>query len=635
MTKRLYFVAFLLILGTSLSDSDNSFPKNPKKDKQMKSDEKESLDTQNSGQELNENQRQKSNDLYEKAVKLLEKPDLNKRKAFSLLEESAKLDDMKAKEMVAKAHLFGDNLPIDWGRAFKYLESIPVNQSSSAHLFLGFMYSLGLGVKSSIEKSIFHYRLAANLDNSLAKMAMAFRYLYGLGEQKSCRKALDLYQNVATNVVEDSKHFGGNPINVRHLWQTKDFSDVRTYLIDKDLIGYYQFLAKSGDINARVSLGQLYYFGGYGVKKDRFRAFNLFKKLAESGNGNALAFMGKFHLEGSSFLQQNYTKAFELFEKSVEKGNPIGMTELGLMYRHGIGVEVNFEKAFRFFAQSSRNGWAEGLLQIGLLYMNGMGVARDYRKAVEYLTLASNSKHLLAFYNLGQMHSTGTGVIRSCPKAVSYLKSVAERGVWSQMLTEANADYEKGSILQAFMKFAFLSETGYELAQSNTAFIAENNEIPVITTNRNTRLNLALMYWSVSGMQGMTFSRIKIGDYHYYGLGTPVDYKMSALHYRRASEFQYSSQALFNLGYMHENGYGVQKNLKMAQIYYQMAAHIDNEAKIPVLLMTAKLRAQETIDSLIQIMNLENYFGTKWDLVLISVLFVALVIAIYIHRRNN
>lgn len=50
-----------------------------------------------------------------------------------------------------------------------------------------------------------------------------------------------------------------------------------------------------------------------------------------------------------------------------------------------------------------------------------------------------------------------------------------------------------------------------------------------------------------------------MGDYHYYGYGTSVDYETAALHYRLAFEQQHSAQAMFNLGYMHERGLGMKK----------------------------------------------------------------------------
>lgn len=58
---------------------------------------------------------------------------------------------------------------------------------------------------------------------------------------------------------------------------------------------------------------------------------------------------------------------------------------------------------------------------------------------------------------------------------------------------------------------------------------------------------------------GYTVARLKLGDYHFYGYGTIVDYETAVIHYRLASEQQHSAQAMFNLGYMHEKGLGIKQ----------------------------------------------------------------------------
>lgn len=62
---------------------------------------------------------------------------------------------------------------------------------------------------------------------------------------------------------------------------------------------------------------------------------------------------------------------------------------------------------------------------------------------------------------------------------------------------------------------------------------------------------------------GYTVARIKLGDYHFYGFGTDVDYETAFIHYRLASEQQHSAQAMFNLGYMHEKGLGIKQVSEM------------------------------------------------------------------------
>lgn len=153
--------------------------------------------------------------------------------------------------------------------------------------------------------------------------------------------------------------------------------------------------------------------------------------------------------------------------------------------------------------------------------------------ANKYFNLASQSGHVLAYYNLGQMHAVGLGIVRSCPMAVELFKNVAERGRWSERLMIAHQDYKSYHFDSAFIQYAFAGELGYEVAQSNAAFILDRGEANLFEDNgRYEELVRALQYWGRAASQGYSAAQVKLGDYHYYGLGTAFDYEAAALHYR-------------------------------------------------------------------------------------------------------
>jgi SEL1 protein len=56
-------------------------------------------------------------------------------------------------------------------------------------------------------------------------------------------------------------------------------------------------------------------------------------------------------------------------------------------------------------------------------------------------------------------------------------KNVAERGKWGEKLMEAHNHYREGRVDEAFVSYAFLAELGYEVAQSNAAFILDRGKI--------------------------------------------------------------------------------------------------------------------------------------------------------------
>lgn len=236
------------------------------------------------------------------------------------------------------------------------------------------------------------------------------------------------------------------------------------------------------------------------------------------------------------------------------------------------------------------------------------------------------------------MHASGIGMMRSCPTAVELFKNVAERGKWSERLMVSYQDYRAYKHDESFMQYALLAELGYEVAQSNAAFLLDRSDIKLFSNPKEDLLR-ALQYWSRAAGQGYSAAQVKLGDYYYYGLGTGiVDYEIAASHYRMASEQQHNAQAMFNLAYMHEQGLGMKKDIHLAKRFYDLAAETNVDAKIPVALALLKLQFMYKLESLQEdnlfklIMGLDENIASNWDLYLITIVTILLGMIIYSRR---
>ncbi|XP_067877796.1 protein sel-1 homolog 1-like [Heterodontus francisci] len=302
-------------------------------------------------------------------------------------------------------------------------------------------------------------------------------------------------------------------------------------------------------------------------------------------------------------------------------------------------LEVNYDLAFKYFQLAADQGWVDGQLQLGSMYYSGLGVRKDYKMAVKYFNLALQGGHILAAYNLAQMHGTGTGMMRSCHTAVELFKSVCERSRWSEQLTKAYSTYRRGDIDRALVLYLLLAEQGYEVAQSNVAFILDSKESRLI--NSEEIYSRALLHWNRAATQGYTVARVKLGDYHYYGYGTDVDYEAAVIHYRLASEQQHNAQAMFNLGYMHEQGLGIKRDIHLAKRFYDMAAEASTDAHIPVFLALGKLAVlyvteyvqQWDCADLWKLLDLDQLLGPEWDLYVMTMLALFLGTVIAFRQR--
>ncbi|EDV53970.1 protein sel-1 homolog 1 [Drosophila erecta] len=571
--------------------------------------------------------------VYDNAMYMLAKPSTDKRVAFILLKKAAAFNHLKARAELAWAVLLGHWMELNFNYAADEFESLAKEGVPEAHMGLGFLYSAGVGGKNvSQPLALIHYNLAALGDNTLAQMAMGYRYLYGINVPISCEKALVQYKRVAKKVASQITFANGPVVHrVRLLDDLENPGSPETEIVD-----YYKLLADKGDIQSQVGLGQLYYQGGKVTQQDHQKALEYFTKAATAGNAVGFAFLGKLYLEGSDQIKADNDAAFKYFSKASEMGDPVGQSGLGLMYLNGLGVPRDSIKALSYFTQAADQGWVDGQLQLGNMYFTGNGVKTDYKLAFKYFNLATQSGHVLAYYNLGVMNAYGMGMLRSCPAAVEFFKTVSERGRWSSRLMHAYSDYKDNRIDEAYMQYSLMAEVGYEVAQSNAAFLLDRKEVHVFN-DRHEDLIRAFYYWKRAAGQGYSAAQVKLGDYYYYGWGTSTDFETAAALYRKASDQQYNAQAMFNLGYMHEQGLGMKKDWHLAKRLYDLAAETNSDAKVPVAIALFKLQMLATIESIKEspyrfIFYMDENIAANWDLYMITVLTLLLGIIMYMRR---
>jgi len=577
-------------------------------------------------------------ELFEEGETLLNSPAPDKRPAWDLIEQSSKLGYIPAVLKLAWSHLFGSGHTIDPSKSHELFSSLVEKGNPEAQMGMAFLYATGTVVNSSQSQALLYYTFGAFGGSSWGQMALGYRYWSGMGVATSCEKALDYYRRVAQSVASEVSFSGGSTLQRIRLQDELDNGGHSGGMLDNDLIEYYQLLADKGDVQAQVGLGQLHYQGGRGVNMDHQNALNYFQQAADAGNAVAMAFLGKMYLEGGEAVGQNNETALKYFKKAAALGNPVGQSGLGLMHLYGKGVPKDYKKAFEYFQKAAEQSWVDGQLHLGNMYYNGWGVRKDFKMAIKYFNLASQSGHVLAFYNLADMHATGTGMLRSCPTAVELYKNVAERGKWGERMMEAHTDYRRGRYDEALMKYLLLAELGYEVAQSNAAYIMDRKETELY--NPEEMWKRALVYWSRAAAQGYSAARVRLGDYYYYGWGTDIDYETAASHYRIASEQQNNAQAMFNLGYMHELGLGMKRDIHLAKRFYDMAAETSVDAKVPVALALAKLAcvfAVKNMEELKILIGPETWDTLElyWDLYLLTLLLGLLGLVMVLRRPRQ
>ncbi|XP_042406303.1 ERAD-associated E3 ubiquitin-protein ligase component HRD3-like [Zingiber officinale] len=459
---------------------------------------------------------------------------------------------------------------------------------------LGFLYGTGLVRSQSRPKSFLYHHFAAEGGNMQSKMVLAYTYF----RQDMYENAVKLYAELAEAavasfliskeppVIEPVRIHSGTEENKEALRKSRGEADEGFQITE------YQAL--KGNSGAMFRIGILYYYGLRGVRRDHAKALLWFSKSAEKGDPRAMELLGEMYARGAG-IEKNYTKAFECFTLASRHKYYSAYNGLGYLYVKGYGVATkNYTKAREYFEKAAANKEPGGHYNLGVLYLKGIGVKRDIAAARNFFLMAANAGQPKALYQLARLFQKGIGFKKNLQVATELYKTVAERGPWSSLSRWALESYLKGDVGKSLLLYYRMAELGYEVGQSNAAWILDKYGEQNICmgesdfcTDTERHLRAHTLWWQASE-QGNEHAALLIGDAYYYGRGTDRDYERAAEAYMHAQS-ESNAQAMFNLGYMHEHGQGLPLDLHLAKRYYDQAIEVDPAAKLPVKLALVSL----------------------------------------------
>jgi len=128
--------------------------------------------------------------------------------------------------------------------------------------------------------------------------------------------------------------------------------------------------------------------------------------------------------EANAFKDTN----MEELQKKAEAGDPAALTQLGVAYMKGTGVEPNPEKGAELYRKAADKGYANAQWNLGFAYVRGAGVAKDYAQAAKFFRMAADLGYAPAEFDLGMMYLQGMGVARSRSQAIDWIVKASEHG---------------------------------------------------------------------------------------------------------------------------------------------------------------------------------------------------------------
>jgi TPR repeat protein len=126
---------------------------------------------------------------------------------------------------------------------------------------------------------------------------------------------------------------------------------------------WYRMAANQGDIDAMVSLGNIY----YGIRNDFNTAFHYYSDAADAGDADAQLSLAYMYLRGEG-VEQDYEKAFKWTEKSAKQGLAQAQNELGRAYEQ---MKQDYNKAIEWYKKAAAQGYRDAQKNLDRLYENG------------------------------------------------------------------------------------------------------------------------------------------------------------------------------------------------------------------------------------------------------------------------
>ncbi|KZT59631.1 HCP-like protein, partial [Calocera cornea HHB12733] len=589
---------------------------------------------------------------------------LNLTRAFHAYTAHAHLTGAPASQsMLGFFHAtgYGAVTPVDQARALLHYTFAALGGDQTAEMALGYRHWAGIGVPEDCMTALGWYE-------SAAERAMA-QFLSGPPGGRTLLLYPTRLSDLAGGVYGPGSSVASTGWNANRaaIRAGQARAAGETW---QDILEFYQYHTDQGELEYTLRLGRIYYHGTLytpaagasaggdavgAVLQDYRRARQYFLRIARHmwpKDNLAAPLLGKRELDersavlvaqacgylGRLFLRGEGVKADARlakmwFERGADYGDRECHNGLGILYKEGLLGSKDDTKAIAYFAGASGADLAEAQVQLGRYHLlNG-----DTPSATQFFDIAlRHGSPFEAYYYLAHIHahtaralsappgtsssSSGSG---SCAVALSWFKIVAERGAWrNDWMGEAERRWNTGHAQDrhvAMLYWAIAAESGHEIAQNNIAYLLDKAH-PAHTGEDFERTNAsaraALVYWTRSAAQNNIDALVKVGDYHYHGLGigdalAPERLEQAAGYYQSAVESQLSALAMWNLGWMYENGLGIPQDFHLAKRYYDQAMETNPAGYLPVTLSLLKLYARSLWYTLA---GGKNHGLSLWDL---------------------
>ena len=226
----------------------------------------------------------------------------------------------------------------------------------------------------------------------------------------------------------------------------------------EEALEWYKKAAEMGHLEALSKVGSIYY-----SKEAYQEAVTWLKKAVDNDIPDGCYLLGLCYDYGIG-IKQDKEKAVDLYRRAAEMGEVSAQYCLGISYQEGNGVNIDEKEAARWFKEAAENGDASAQEELGECYISGRGVDKDEKEALKWFETAAGNGSDYAQFATGCLYEYGEGDV---PKNIELAKEWLQKAAENDFL---DAQYEMGRI------FAVESPVDVEKAFYWFKKYAENEE---------------------------------------------------------------------------------------------------------------------------------------------------------------
>eukprot|EP00002_Diphylleia_rotans_P026823 TRINITY_DN5365_c0_g1_i3.p1 TRINITY_DN5365_c0_g1~~TRINITY_DN5365_c0_g1_i3.p1 ORF type:complete len:713 (+),score=143.74 TRINITY_DN5365_c0_g1_i3:53-2191(+) len=361
---------------------------------------------------------------------------------------------------------------------------------------------------------------------------------------------------------------------------SKQSNTLNTELSDEEIAAKNEELALKKEM---LRKGEDYYEKAMDMADDgqEETAFDLFIKAHDHGYPKATYELGVYYLDGD-LVERNSTLAQEYFTNASLSKEPLSMTQLGFMWKLGIGTpEINQENARSYFksaatysqddakhflAYQDYDRYLQGELDCLVVGMKMHGVCYTYSTNMEH----SPSRYEGIILYEDEIYNPNSGMEDDVPledqidleqQYADYGDTAAHRNLAYRYLAGDGVPINR-ELAEQHLNQAIAEGDGQ--AMFNMGYIHLTNDPPNYAA--------AHQYFEMAADAGIAAGHNGLASIYMSGLGVEQD-DAKAIQYLTMAADRGHADAMYNLGQMYYVGQGVAKDYELAWKYFNGSYH--------------------------------------------------------------